>query len=164
MTSNVKHMILLNLHKSHLFNVWFIQYMKAKNVGVYSLPLTVHMCCSYWMIFMCSKGNTRRRYSFSTLIWLDKNIQAGILDTRTSIWWSFHTRNNRNMFKDTGIYPINLNAEKLQKLGLSQITDKCRSRVVESCLNIMCLYVLSDICWQFKFIFWGEGVEELRQG
>ena len=38
MTPGVKHLILLDLHKSHLFNVNFMQYMKAKNIEVCSFP------------------------------------------------------------------------------------------------------------------------------
>ena len=38
LTGNKKVLLLLDMHKSHLFNLDFMKYMKAHNVEVYSFP------------------------------------------------------------------------------------------------------------------------------
>ena len=60
---------------------------------------------------LCSKENTGRNYSYSVLRWLDKNVKAAVLlDFGTSLTQDTIYKG----FKNTGIYPINPNAEKLR--------------------------------------------------
>ena len=49
---------------------------------------------------------------------------------------AFKSENIRKGFLQTGIYPINPEAEKLKELGPSIITDKCKSRV--DCWQLKC--------------------------
>ena len=44
MTPGVKHIVLLDLHKSHLFNTNYMEYMKANNIEVCSFPHPLHTC------------------------------------------------------------------------------------------------------------------------
>ena len=42
---------------------------------------------------------------------------------------AFSPENIRKGFENTGIYPINPNTKKLQEVGPSAVTDKCKSKV-----------------------------------
>ena len=63
---------------------------------------------------------------------------AGACMTRTQFFCvlvpaftqAFTSENIRKGFENTGIYPINPKAKKVQETGPSAVTDKCKSRVV----------------------------------
>ena len=52
---------------------------------------------------------------------------------------AFTPENIRKGFENTGIYPINPGAKKVQETGPSAVTDKCKSRVAIGCLMFLTL-------------------------
>lgn len=69
MGANEKHMVLLDMHSSHLFNLKYMRYMKANGIEVCSFPPPIApMFFNPWMTspMQYSKENTRRNSSNST--------------------------------------------------------------------------------------------------
>ena len=57
-----KHLVLLDLHKSHMFNVKYMQWIKEHNIEVCCFPPTAPTSCSPLMMYLMlhSRGGTRR--------------------------------------------------------------------------------------------------------
>ena len=143
MGPNEKHMILLDLHKSHLFNVRFMQYMKSNKIEVCSFP--PHCTHVLQPLDDVPYATLKTKYQKELL-----TFNFGVAGARMNklqffrvlvpaVVNAFTPENIRKGFSNTGIYPINPNAEKLKELGPSKITDKCKSLefCVENC--IVCL-------------------------
>ena len=144
-----KHMVLLDLHKSHLFNVKYMRYIKEHNIEVCCPP--PH--CTYILqpLDDVPYAALKKRYQ-KELIAYNFNI-AGAAMTRTQFFrvlvpvftQAFTPENIRKGFENTGIYPINPQAKKVQETGPSAVTDKCKSRVEVDHLMLH-TYFLFDIC------------------
>ena len=125
-----KHMLLLDLHSSHLFNIKFMQMMKENNIEVCSFPPhCTHMLQPLDDIpyAVLKKAYQRELLSFNFDV-------AGSKMSKTQFFWvlipairdALTQENIRKGFSQTGIYPINPKVKKLNDLGLSFITDKCK--------------------------------------
>ena len=70
---------------------------------------------------------------------------------------AFTPENIRKGFENTGIYPINPKAKKVQETGPSAVTDKCKSRVVFGKL-VSCFSFRSDTASGSGRSFYGKQV------
>ena len=128
-----KHLVLLDLHKSHLFNVKYMRWMKEHNIEVCYLPS--HCTHILQSLDDVPYAALKKRYQ-KELIAYNFKI-AGACMTRSQFFrvlvpaftQVFTPENIRKGFENTGIYPINRDAKKVQELDPSAVTDKCKSRV-----------------------------------
>ena len=150
MTPGVKHLILLDLHKSHLFNVNFMQYMTANNIEVCSFP--PHCTHLLQPLDDMPFGIMKAKYQKELMSFNFDN--AGQKMTKMQFFRvlvpaftsAFTPEIIRKGWENTGIYPINPEAPKLKEIGYSVITDKCK------CVGINVVF-LFRCCWLFLFVF-----------
>ena len=121
------HLLLLDVHKSHVYNIHFLKLMMEFNIGVLAIPSHISPKIqpldnapfanfkTFWKenlleYLFCSVGCEMPKIDFFQVFWpawqkamTMANIQAG--------------------FRQTGIYPVNPNAQIPALLGLSRATD-----------------------------------------
>ena len=131
MTPGIKHLVLLDLHKSHLFNSNYMEYMWANNVEVCSFP--PH--CTHVLQPLDDLPYAQLKQKFQKDL-LSFNLEvAGEKLTKQQFFrvllpaftGAFQPEVIRRGFLNTGIYPLNKDAPKLKQLGPSQTYDKCKS-------------------------------------
>ena len=126
-------MVLWDLHRSHLFNVKYMQWMKEHNIKVCCfLPHCTHILQPLDDV---PYATLKKRYQKELMAYNFKITGAHM--TRTQFFCvlvpaftqAFTPENIRKGFENTGIYPINPNANKVQETGPSAVTNKCKLRV-----------------------------------
>ena len=134
---NKKIMVLLDLHKSHLFNYDFMQLMKKNNIEVCGFPPScTHMLhplddlpfanfkkvyqreLPYINWLLC--GHRMSKQQFCRV--LVPAVEEGL--TPEAI---------RKRYKNCGIYPLNPKAEKLRNIHASDVFDRCKCSLGGSC-------------------------------
>ena len=123
-----KHLVLLDLHKSHLFNVKYMRWMKENNIEVCCFPQ--HCTHILQPLDDVPYAALKSRYQKELMTYNFKI--AGACMTRTQFFCAlvpaftqaFTSENIRKGFENTGIYPINPKAKKVQETGPSEVTDK----------------------------------------
>ena len=147
-----KVLLLLDSHKSHLFNLHFMQYMKANGVEVCCFP--PHCTHVIQPLDDTPFGNFKRVYQKELSEWNHRHLG----EKMSKIGWfrvfvpaftqSMSASCIKKGFENTGIYPVNPKVKKLQRLGPSIVTDKyskCR-RLKKRC---NCLFQLfSGSCYE----------------
>ena len=135
MTTGIKHVVLLDLHKSHLFNSSYMEYMQANNIEVCSFP--PHCTHILQPLYDLPYAMLKRKFqkeliSFNLQVAGEKADQAAIFSgfLIPAFSGTFQPEVIRKGFHNTGIYPLNQDAPKLKQLGQSQVYDKCKSNAV----------------------------------
>ena len=105
LTREQKMLLLLDMHKSHLFNLGFMEFMRGHNVEVCCFP--PH--CTHVL-------QPLDDIPFTFFRVLVPAYATGMT-----------TEAIRSGFRNTGIYPINREAEKLKQIRASDVYDKCKS-------------------------------------
>ena len=123
-----KHLVLLDLHKSHLFNMKYMTWMKENNIEVCCFPPNCTHILQPLDDVPFAALKTRYQKELASF-----NFRfAGTRMTRSQFFrvlvpaftQAFAPENVRKGFQNTGIYPVNRNAKKLRELGPSAVTDK----------------------------------------
>ena len=131
LTRDLKVLLLLDMHKPHLFNFSFMEFMRAHNVEVCCFPPN----CTHVlqplddMPFTLFKAEYQRQ-----LLWINR-LLCGHRINRIQFFRVLFPAYTTGMtaeairsgFKNTGIYPLNREAEKLKQTTLSDVFDKCKS-------------------------------------
>ena len=133
--------LLLDQHSSHLFNLHFMEYMKAHNVEVYAFPPhTTHLLQPLDDTIF---ANFKNAYNARLL---EMNFaKAGTKMNKYDFFKVFVPAFTSSMtyqsitkgFSNTGIYPYNPRTKKLKQVIPSHIFDKCKWP-----LPLCCCYVL----------------------
>ena len=134
MTPGIKHVVLLDLHKSHLFNSSYMEYMQANNIEVCSFP--PH--CTHILqplddlpYAMLKRKFQKELISFNLQVAGEKLSKQQFFRVLIPAFsGAFQPEVIRKGFHNTGIYPLNQDAPKLKQLGPSQVYDKCKSNAV----------------------------------
>ena len=126
--NNQKVLLLLDSHKSHLFNLNFMTYMSANGVEVCCFPPhCTHLLQPLDDVpFAQFKGCYQKELSEWNLRHLGRKM------SRVDFFRVFVPAYTRAMlpptiqkgFANTGIYPLNPDASKLQRIGPSIVSDK----------------------------------------
>ena len=130
MTPGIKHVVLLDLHKSHLFNSSYMEYMQANNIEVCSFP--PH--CTHILqplddlpYAMLKRKFQKELISFNLQVAGEKLSKQQFFRVLIPAFsGAFQPEVIRKGFHNTGIYPLNQDAPKLKQLGPSQVYDKCK--------------------------------------
>ena len=134
MTPGIKHVVLLDLHKSHLFNSSYMEYMQANNIEVCLFP--PH--CTHILqplddlpYAMLKRKFQKELISFNLQVAGEKLSKQQFFRVLIPAFsGAFQPEVIRKGFKNTGIYPLNQDAPKLKQLEPSQVYDKCKSNAV----------------------------------
>ena len=140
-----KHLLLLDLHSSHLFNLKFIRLMNVLQ-PLDDVPYAV-----------LKKKYQQELLTFNFDVAGAKMSKAQFFRVLIpAVTEAFKSENIRKGFLQTGIYPINPEADKLKELGPIVITDKCKSRVdcwQLKCYTFLCISDFSAVYIHFQFKF-----------
>ena len=128
-----KVLLLLDSHKSHLFNLQFMKYMIANNIEVCCFP--PHCTHIIQPLDDIPFGNFKKLYQQELSEWNLKHLGSKL--SRKDWFRVFVPSFTQAMtpsaiqkgFQNTGIYPVDANAKKLKRLGPSIVSDrysKCR--------------------------------------
>ena len=118
------------MHKSFLFNLDFMEYMKAHNVEVCSFPPhCTHVLQPLDDVpFACFKNEYQRE-----LLIMNRQLYGNCMNKRQffRVFIPAHTQGLtpeaiRKGYKNTGIYPLNPQAEKLKNIQASAVFDRCK--------------------------------------
>ena len=130
LTGNKKVLLLLDMHKSHLFNLDFMEYMKANNVEVCSFsPHCTHVLQPLDDVpFACFKNEYKKE-----LLIMNRQLCGNCMN-KTQFFRVFipayiqglTPEAIRKGYKNTGIYPLNPQAEKLKNIQASAVYDRCK--------------------------------------
>ena len=152
LTGNKKVLLLLDMHKSHLFNLDFIEYMKAHNVEVCSFPPhCTHVLQPLDDVpFTCFKNEYQRE-----LLIMNRQLCGNHMNKSQffRVFIPAYTQGLtpeaiRKGYKNTGIYPLNPQAEKLKNIQASAVYDRCKCmlgllqgvRMIFSCFIVFRLF------------------------
>ena len=149
-----KVLLLLDSHKSHLFNLHFMQYMKKNGVEVCCFP--PHCTHIIQPLDDTPFGNFKRVYQKELCEWNHKHLGARM----TKVDWfrvlvpAFTQAMSPSCIQkgceNTGIYPVNPKVQKLKRLGPSIVTDRySKCTVLDKHSN--CLFQ-----FLFWFLFWAR--------
>ena len=130
LTGNKKVLLLLDMHKSHLFNLDFMEYMKANNVEVCSLP--PHCTHVLQPLDDIPFAHFKNEYQRELLI-MNRQLCGNRINKRQffRVFIPAYTQGLtpeaiRKGYKNTGIYPLNPQAEKLKNIQASDVYDRCK--------------------------------------
>ena len=152
-----KHMLLLDLHSSHLFNAKFMRAMLENNIEVCSFPPhCTHVLQPLDDVpFAVLKAKYQKEllsHNFS-VAGAKTNPMQLFRVLVPAFTQAFTPENIRKGFKQTGIYPIDPTVEKLKDLGPSTVTDKCKSQVVCYAVgSLLCVYFRSVVGILFSLL------------
>ena len=129
--SNKKNLLLLDMHKSHLFNIKFMRMMKANNIEVGSFP--PHCTHLIQPLDDVPFAALKNMYN-DALLQLNFRL-AGKKMTKPQFFRllvpaftaAMSPEAIRKGFSNTGIFPFNPNALKVWRIGPSLAFDRCKS-------------------------------------
>ena len=130
LAGNNKVLLLLDIYKSHLFNLGFMEYMKLKNVEVCCFP--PH--CTHILQplndtpFALFKAEYQRQLMHVNRLMCGQRISRVtffrvLVPAYTAVMTPEAIRSG---FKNTGVYPPNEGVEKLKQTTTSAVFDKCK--------------------------------------
>ena len=130
LTANKKVLLLLDMHKSHLFNLDFMEYMKADNVEVCSFP----PYCTHVLQLLDDVPFARFKNEYQReLLIMNRQLCGNHMNKRQffRVFIPAYTQGLtpeaiRKGYKNTGIYPLNPQAEKLKNIQASAVYDRCK--------------------------------------
>ena len=125
-----KIMILLDLHKSHLFNYEFMQLMKKNNIEVCGFPPScTHMLQPLDDIPFANFKNVYQR----ELLIMNRQLCGNRMGKQQffrvlvpAFEEGLSAETIRKGYKNCGVYPINPKAEKLKNIQASAVFDRCK--------------------------------------
>ena len=130
LTGNKKVLLLLDMYKSHLFNLDFMEYMKAHNVEVCSFP--PHCTHVLQPLDDVPFAHFKNEYQRELLI-MNRQLCGNHMNKRQffRVFIPAYTQSLtleaiRKGYKNTGIYPLNPQAEKLKNIQASAVYDRCK--------------------------------------
>ena len=130
LTGDLKVLLLLDLHKSHLFNYDFMQHMKKNNVEVCSFP--PHCTHVLQPLDDVPFGNFKREYDCE-LHQMNRTLCGNKMNKKQffrvfvpAFTTGMAPEFIRKGFENTGIYPPNAEALKLQNIQASAVYDRCK--------------------------------------
>ena len=123
LVGDAKVMVLLDMHKAHLFNLGFMEYMKARKMEVCCFPPHCTHQSQLMRINTILSGHCMTRIQFFRVL---VPAYAGSM-TPEAI---------RSGFRNTGIYPPNKGTEKLTQITASEVYDICKSIVGLGYVNV----------------------------
>ena len=139
-----KHLLLLLLDSSHLFNLKFMRLMNEHKIEVCAFP--PHCTHVLQPLDDVPYAVLKKKYQ-QELLTFNFDVAGAKMNKAQffrvlipAVTEAFKSENIRKGFLQTGIYPINPEAEKLKELGPSIITDKCKLRV--DCWQLKCYIFL----------------------
>ena len=140
LVGDAKVMVLLNMHKAHLFNLGFMEYMKARNVEVCCFP--PH--CTHILQPLDDTPFALFKVEYQSQLMRINRILSGHCMTRIQFFrvlvpayaGSMTPEAIRSGFRNTGIYPPNKGTEKLKQITASEVYDKCKSIVGLGYVNV----------------------------
>ena len=125
-----KVLVLLDLHKSHLFNLKFLKYMIANNIEVCSFP--PHCTHIIQPLDDVPFANFKMQYQ-AKLLRINHLLKGQKMSKKTFFRLFVPTYTAamtpeaiRKGFKNTGILPVNRETPKLRMTGPSIVYDKCK--------------------------------------
>ena len=131
LTGDSKALILLDLHKSHLFNYEFMTHMKKNNVEVCSFP--PHCTHVLQPLDDVPFGNFKREYD-NELLHMNRVLCGNKMNKKQffrvfvpAFTTGMAPEFIRKGFENTGIYPYNPEAAKLKNIEASTVYDRCKS-------------------------------------
>ena len=118
------------MHKSHLFNLDFMEYMKANNVEVCSFP--PHCTHVLQPLDNIPFAHFKNEYQRELLI-MNRQLCGNHMNKRQffRVFIPAYTQGLtpeaiRKGYKNTGIYLLNPQAEKLKNIQASAVYDRCK--------------------------------------
>ena len=131
LTRDRKVLLLLDMHKSHLFNLGFMEFMRGYNVEVCCFP--PH--CTHVLQPLDDVPFALFKAEYQRQLLRINRLLSGHRMSRMQFFrvlvpayaTGMTTEAIRSGFRNTGIYPINREAEKLQQIRASDVYDKCKS-------------------------------------
>ena len=134
LAGNNKVLLLLDIHKSHLFNLGFIEYMKSRNVEVCCFP--PHCTHILQLLdntpFALLKADYQRKLMHVNRLMCGQRISR-VTFSRVLVpayTAAMTPEVIRSGFKNTGVYPPNEGVEKLKQTTTSAVFDKCKHLLV----------------------------------
>ena len=142
-----KVILLMDLHKSHLFNWDFMNLMKDNNVEVCGFP--PHCTHMLQPLDDTPYGNFKREYQ-KELMHMNR-LLCGHRMSRQQFFRCFvpafqtalTPETIRKGFKNCGIYPLDKSVPKLKNIGASEVYDRCKWVLLSS----------GQLCSCFRFSF-----------
>ena len=140
------HLLIIDSHKSHVYNYPFLQYMLSNNIQVMAIP--AH--CSHIVQpldnvpFACFKRSWEKHldnWNFQHLGALLNKANFFTVFNR-AFYSSMSESNIKAGFKNTGIYPVNYEAIPTSKMAPSYVTDVLRNDNSKKMLNALHLKIL----------------------
>ena len=130
LVGNAKVILLLDLHKSHLFNLKFLEYMKANRVEVCSFP--PH--CMHLMQPLDDVPFGSFKVEYQKNLMRINHLLYGQKMSRSTFFRVFVPAYSTSMtpeiirkgWKNTGFMPIDRNVPKLQLTEPSSVFDRCK--------------------------------------
>ena len=144
------HLLIIDSHKSHVYNYPFLQYMLSNNIQVMAIP--AH--CSHIVQpldnvpFACFKRSWEKHldnWNFQHLGALLNNSNFFTVFNR-AFYSAMSESNIRAGFKNTGIYPVNFEAIPTSKMAPSYVTDIFRHDNSKMCWKIIRFFYLKNLC------------------
>ena len=122
-----QHLLIIDSHKSHVYNVAFFDCMKANNVHVMAIP--PHMSHIVQALDSTLFAKFKKLWQWYLTEW-NNNTKVKLLP-KSSFWDVFYPAWTHSMmvvniqsgFRKTGVYPLNFDAIDKSKFTPSIITD-----------------------------------------
>ena len=133
LVGDAKVLLLLDMHKAHLFNLGFMEYMKARNVEVCCFP--PH--CTHLLQPLDDTPFALFKVEYQNQLMRMNRLLSGHHMTRVQFFrvlvpayaGAMTPEAIQSGFRNTGIYPPNKAADKLKQITASEVYDKCKSIV-----------------------------------
>ena len=130
LAGNNKVLLLLDMHKSHLFNLGFMEYLKSKNVEVCCYP--PH--CTHILQPLDDIPFALFKAEYQRQLMRVNRLMCGQRISRVTFFrvlvpaytGAMTPEAIRSGFKNTGVYPPNEDVEKLKQITTSAVFDRCK--------------------------------------
>ena len=130
------HLLLLDSHYSHLYNIQFLELMKHNNITVFALPPHT----SHWMqpldrgVFSSFKQAWQQEMKLFTRNTAGRKLEKkDFFRVFTAVWLkSVTVANAQGAFRGTGLFPVNLSAIPDHAFEPSSTTERERESSEES--------------------------------
>ena len=162
LVGDAKVLVLLDMHKAHLFNLGFMEYMKARNVEVCCFPphcthILQPLDDTPFTLFKCEYQRQLLRINWVLCGYRMSRVQFFkiLVPAYTTAMMPEAIRSG---FRNTGIYPPNQLADKLKQTTASAAYDRCKlidiiTCSVRSMLDVRCCFRF----FRFQFFGWQAG-------
>ena len=151
-----RHVVLLDSHKSHLFNLNYMEYMAANQVEVVCFP--PH--CTHLLQPLDDIPYARLKAAYQQEL-ADFNLRiSGQKMSQIQFFRIFVPAFTtalapelvRKGFERTGIYPVNSQVDKLKQIGPSDVTDKCECTGKCLAVDSLVRFWFVSGCLMLKFL------------